>query len=213
MNIQSVKFGALVLAVLGLSACDFYEPTYMTPNKIQVEQSRVDYDISVDEFDAAAAAAIGHKYLNAGEGPVRVTVTYDPRSSANTASQANTHLAEISSALRKNGVQNILSNIMPVHESAENSRLLLTFDAYAAKPPENCTTLSGLHDNDLKNDFDYEMGCSREALIARQIARPKDLLGQGTKTPITDGRRAANTIEGYRSGVPNEPLEGQSASE
>jgi len=42
---------------------------------------------------------------------------------------------------------------------------------------------------------------------------PRDLAGRGRVDPGSDGRRASNIGEIYRSGVGNEPLEGLSATE
>ena len=51
-----------------------------------------------------------------------------------------------------------------------------------------------------------------ETMIAKQVARPKDLLGQENTDTYTEGRSAANIVEGYRYGAKNEKLDGESAS-
>jgi len=73
--------------------------------------------------------------------------------------------------------------------------------------------MSGIEDRDHRTDLEYKMGCSVETMIARQIARPGDLLGRAPNSVYKDGRRISNQIEGVRSGAMNEPLGGESASE
>jgi len=38
-------------------------------------------------------------------------------------------------------------------------------------------------------------------------------MGGGETQDTSDGRRAANIVDGYRTGVQNEPLDGESSSE
>jgi len=73
--------------------------------------------------------------------------------------------------------------------------------------------MTGIDNRDINVEEAYKLGCSTETLFARQIARPKDLKGQGTTDANTDGRRSANIVEGYRTGVQNESLGGERASE
>ena len=57
------------------------------------------------------------------------------------------------------------------------------------------------------------ISASQVSSIARQIARPSDLLGRAPNSVYKDGRGISNQIEGVRSGAMNEPLGGESASE
>jgi type IV pilus biogenesis protein CpaD/CtpE len=198
-------------AVLGLSACDFYQESYVTPKKLRVEQSRFDHSVDVQAFDSDHAASVASLYDGAGVGDVRLTVTYDPKSNVNTSARAHKNLAHTVSMLRANGISNVMGNIMPVHESGASSKVLITFDAYQAKAPEGCTSMPGFDGSGLETDLAYELGCTRESLVAKQIARPKDLVGQDL-SGLSDGRRGANIVETYRSGTPNVPLEGETAS-
>ena len=200
------------ICIVGLAACDFHHPTYMTENKIRVERGVQRHDMDVHDFSNTQAKIIAHDYDGAGAGDARLSVTYDPTSPINTAAHARTHLAKALTLLRGNGLSTVMGNIMPVHNSGENSRLLLTYDAYSAHAPAGCGAMSGLNNNVVENDRDYKLGCSRDTLFARQIARPKDLIGQGSIGATTDGRRAANILEPYRAGIPNESLRGESAS-
>lgn len=201
----------VVVSILCLSGCDFYQESYLTTEKIKVEQSRFDHSVDVKKFDMDHAAYIANLYNNAGFGDVRLTVTYDSKSSVNTSSKAHKNLAQAVSMLRKQGIDEVLGNIMPVYDSGDDSKVLITFGAYQAKAPDGCTLMPGYESISLEHDRDYKLGCTRETLVSKQIARPKDLIGQEVSN-VTDGRRSANILEIYRSGIPNEPLEGMDAS-
>ena len=69
-----------------------------------------------------------------------------------------------------------------------------------------------MESRDVYVDEDYKLGCTIETVFSRQIARPKDLKGRPNTDPTSSGRRASNVVEDYRTGVPNEPMGGESAS-
>ena len=92
-------------------------------------------------------------------------------------------------------------------------KALVRYDSYSALPPEDCGPMPGLESTeDVSFDENYRLGCSVDMLTARQIARPKDLLGREQQETTSDGRRGSNIVETYRTGTPNEPLEGESAT-
>ena len=59
---------------------------------------------------------------------------------------------------------------------------------------------------------DYKLGCSIEIYASKQIARPKDLLGNDDMDNGS-GRREANVLDVYQQGKPNEELQGLNASQ
>ncbi len=65
---------------------------------------------------------------------------------------------------------------------------------------------------DLDEAKDYKLGCSIETYVSRQIARPKDLLGNDNMGNA-DGRPRVNGVEPYMTGAPNKELSGETASE
>ena len=73
--------------------------------------------------------------------------------------------------------------------------------------------MEGVNGTEVVVDQEYKLGCTVDTIFARQIARPKDLNGQGGSGTPTEGRSATNIIDAQRSGALNEPLEGQTASE
>lgn len=194
-----------------LGACSrTYEPGTVTPKRVQVEQDTRFVQYTLGELDEGAIDTLALDYGRQGSSVMDMTVTYDPKSGTNTAMKATQEAARLSKALGGKGVA-VKSNIMPVSESGEIG-VLLSYGGYNALAPD-CELMSGIEDRDHKTDLDYKMGCSVETMIARQIARPNDLLGRAPSSVYKDARGISNQIEGVRTGAPNEPLGGESASE
>ena len=68
---------------------------------------------------------------------------------------------------------------------------------------------------DTKKHHQYDYGCTVEAMVAKQVAHPQDLLGQEDETTTDPGRRAENVIQGrgYYGFDPFPDLGGESSSE
>jgi len=194
-----------------LGACSrTYEPGTVTPKRVQVEEDSRFEQYSLSELDDRAIDALALDYNRQGSSAMDMTVTYDPKSRTNTAMKATHEAARLSKALASRGVS-IKSNILPVAESGEIG-VLVSYGGYNALAPD-CELMSGIEDRDHRTDLDYKMGCSVETMIARQVARPNDLLGRAPSSVYKDGRGISNQIEGYRTGAQNEPLGGETASE
>ena len=166
----------------------------------------------VSDFNENFAAGLGRYYRSNGEGTVHVSVLYDPKSKTNTAMQASQEASRIAGLMRDHGIQDLEANILPVNNLGPEANVLMSFTSYSASAPEDCGRLPGYDDTDVSFYEDYKLGCTVETVFARQIARPKDLMGNDDAGETTDGRRASNIGEIYRSGAPNQPLEGESAS-
>lgn len=216
MIILSRQFLTLALLSLGalftVTACDLTEASALTDSRAQVREDRFSDSFNLGRVDAAYIDSIADRYTRNGDGPLRLTVAYDPQSKTNTAMTASQALASLSGQLKRAGVNTIEGGIVPVRGGGDEARVLVTFDSYSAAAPD-CAVMSGMESRDLNVDEDYKLGCTTETVIARQIARPKDLKGNGSTDILTDGRRSSNTIEGYRTGTPNEKLGGESSSE
>jgi type IV pilus biogenesis protein CpaD/CtpE len=211
--------GYKILAVLGMlglmlpvGACTLDEPDHFSASRVQVEEKPYTGTVDVSQFGEGEAAQAAAQYRRYGEGPVELVVTYDPVSARATAMSAADEAARLAQLLRRNGVENVRTNIMPVNDSGERMKALLSYNSYSALPPEDCTLLPGIENRANTPEEGYKMGCSVDTLYARQIARPRDLKGQTGPGEDGDGRRAANIVEVYRSGQPNKPLEGETAS-
>ncbi len=214
--IQQSRFFT-VMAVLSasvlLSACDLYEEGHITENRVQVIEERFVEEIPLTDATPGYASGLARHYEKHGDGPVDLSVTYDPHSRSNTAMNASQSAARLAKNLRSEGVLNVKADILPLQDSGDESVVVVSYMSYRAEPPKDCTTMSGFDDTDISHDADYRLGCTVETIFAKQIARPKDLMGQGRIDPTTDGRRAGNIGELYRGGMGNESLEGETASE
>ena len=203
-----------VFSVLLLPGCEklVHEPTYVSQSKLQVQEKEFFEDMHVSKMDAGYIAALSQHYSSEGDGGVDLSVTYDPKSSQNTAMVASGELARISDEFRKNGVV-VNGTIIPVRGHGDALRAIVSYDTYTVERPDDCTDMPGYSDRNVDADEDYKLGCTRDSLIAKQVARPKDLMGRADTNETSDGRRAANIVEGYRTGAPNKALDGENASE
>ena len=204
----------LVFGALVLQGCEkiVYEPSHMSHSKMKMEKEGVFEDVETSQLNAASIEALSDHYLRNGQGKVDLSVTYDPKSKTNTAMHASNEIARITKEFQKNGVE-VSSMILPVKGQGNVSRAQVSFDAYSVAAPDDCTMMSGYEDRNVDPSEDYNMGCTTDSIVAQQIARPRDLAGRADTSLTSDGRRASNIVERYRTGEPNTPLEGESASE
>lgn len=209
--IRFSKFKLAILTSVCLAACSTHAPSKMTENKIRVEPDRYVEESLVSEMHASEIKALAQHYVRHGDGALDLAVTYDPRSGTNASMKASEQASKIVDVMRAQGVENVNARIMPVKDSGP-SKVLITYNGYEVLPPEDCGMLSGYHGRQVEAEEDYELGCTIDTLLAKQIVRPKDLAGQDNTDYDTDGRRAANITEIYRSGAPSGDLNGESAS-
>lgn len=211
------KLPYLILALIGvcmvLTGCELHEPTKLSQNRIQVEEDKYADSVPVKDLSDNALEVLAMHYRKHGDGPLELTVTYDPKASSTGAMKATDEAARLSKALRSKGVDRVTSGILPIKDSGSQMNALIAYNAYYAQPPKDCTIMPGLDKMEIEAEKDYKLGCTTDTLFARQIARPKDLKGQGPSDPTTDGRRLAVATDAYRDGIPNQPLEGERATE
>ena len=209
---QNMNFIFMLLTLcIVLAGCSLREPDHFTNKKMRVQEEKIVQQISVHEFDDAMAYSVSEHYRKHGKGAMSVSLTYDPKAKSNTAMIATNEAARIKKALRNNGVQQADVRIIPAHGLGEEQQLIVSYMSYDALAPEDCELMAGLETREVNAEADYEMGCSVETYLSRQIARPKDLLGQESANGA-NGRRVVNQLEVYQSGEPNELLDGETAS-
>lgn len=207
-----IGFG-FTLSALGGCEAIVHSETKLTNNRVQVEESKLFEDIPVTELDDAYIAALSKHYSRYGDGGVDLSITYDPHSKTNSAMKASDTLARVSKTFERNGVDLASANILPVQGSSNVARALISYQSYNAAAPVDCENLMpGMEHRNIEAEEDYKLGCTVETVFARQIARPKDLQGQAQESLTSDGRRASNIVDGYRTGIPNESLEGESST-
>jgi|GEM_PF-449312 len=206
----------VALLSIGLSGCmDLYEPPSVNDKSIQVKEEAFLQDVPVADVDDTYIRTLAHHYNRYGASTMDLLVTYNPHSKDNTAMNATDKVGDIAEVLRGvYDVNNVKAGIMPIASQNEAPRLLVSYDFLSAHAPKGCDgMMPGLEGRSLEDDSKYKLGCSIDTLVARQVSRPADLLGRGSAGQTTEGRSAANIVDVYRSGVENEPLNGQTASE
>lgn len=200
----------LMLGAFFLSACDLYEESGINQNKIQIEEDRYFEKIPLTALDQGKIDSIGKYYSRYGEGPIVISIVYDPESATDSALQASHEMEKVTKKFRESGLRDLKADILPSSGNADF--VLISFVDLRAVAPKDCRTMPGF-EKEMERDEDYPLGCTVDTLFARQISRPRDLKGQEQTEATVDGRRTGNTVEFYRDGVPNEPLEGESASD
>lgn len=190
----------LLMAVAGcamLAACQQSTPSMMNTSRVELStQTGID-QVPVSRVNDGYLSALASQYGRYGEGPIDLTISYDPSSKSYTAMKAVNQLASFSETLGRKGLSNVTTSTLPVNGQGE-PMLMVAYDMVTASAPSDCGAMEGLYDNKTsRNVGDYRFGCGVEQMLARQISRPADLRGRGT-ADMADGRRATNVSEAYR---------------
>jgi type IV pilus biogenesis protein CpaD/CtpE len=189
-----------------LMACTQTTPSMMNVAPVELSRETVVEQIAIDDVNDALLTHIANHHRKSSNGPLELTMTYDPKSRDFTAMNAVNELKSISKALQYKGVYNMVTQTLAVPEGTAS--LMVSYDTVMAHAPSNCDPMPGLDNNLTGRDLgNYKFGCGVESMIARQIARPADLEGNSTLSK-RDARREAAVVEDYSAGVPREPLEG-----
>jgi len=210
--LTATVFLYLALAAFVLSGCSMNQETYLSQSKASVQEDEHFERMPVEAADGEVLGALARHFNRYGGGAMELTVVYDPKAGRDRAMRASQDVARITKDLRDAGVENINPSILPVKGQGAVSELLVSYDYYTAHAPDDCDVMTGYKNNEIEIEDEYKYGCTIETVFAKQISRPKDMAGS-TGSDRTDGRRASNIVERYRSGAPNEALEGLSASE
>lgn len=204
----------MLAAVLLLGACDavvYNIPTEVNQERAEVYRDQVDFEVKTSALGAGHIQNMAKEYWRYGQSPMHVTVTYDPESRANTARNASEQAARIAGALRQQGVKSLDVDTMPVRGLGEESTTLVSYGRLKARAPKGCDATLDMDFVTFEQMDDYKLGCSIESHLAKQVARPKDLLGEDAMDSA-EGRYSANNLETYMSGKPNEPLQVETTS-
>lgn len=196
MNSLRITF-LFLAAVTVVSACDMYKEPKMNLSKPELVYETHMEQIPADKIDDLSLSILANQYSRYGDGPLELTLTYDPKSRTNTAMRALNTLRDIEEKLEKKGFANIKTDTIPVE--GEPSSLMVMYPSAQARPPSDCADMPGLQNNNTYRDIDeYRIGCGVETLMAKQIYRPTDLRGRGGDVMgINDGRRIVNVMDTY----------------
>lgn len=199
---SALRQGLLALAAisaLSLGGCTMDMPSRMTPNRIQIVTENHSQTYMVSDLTAVQFDEMADHYSRYGSGQAEIIVGYDPRSKKNTAMTATDNLHRVSDELSKRGVKNIKGSIQALEGSGDQAAMIIGYTSVTAQPPEDCRMMQGYEVSQAAIDPDYEMGCSVETFVSRQVAHPADLAGRAPDTDA-DGRRTGIMVEPYRSG-------------
>lgn len=197
-----------------LSACSMDVDTYsVTKQKVELHSETHSMRVPTGSLDKAGLMGVVDHYSHYGDGPVEITVLYDPSSKKNTAMNATNETDRIASFLKRKGVTQVNADTLPISGQGDVSETLISYDTVTAHAPAECMTSGGLDGKQTAADEDYIHGCNIETMLSRQIANPRDLAGREGLGDAGSGRRQANVVEGYKTGVPNDSLDGESSSE
>ena len=201
-------------ALLSLGACDsiVYSHSSVTPTHPELYQDRFKAEFKTGSLTDGQIAALGQDYAMNGNGPFSIKVTYDPKSRVNTAKKAVEAEDHVVSVLKAKGVNNIDASTTPLEGSGSVSHTLVAYSTLNARASSACP--ESLNMKFTENDYDpnYKLGCTIQAYMAKQIAHPSDLTGNGVMDKAS-GRRDANLLETYQAGQPNQELKGDNASQ
>jgi len=210
------RAGIIILFVMVTSllvGCSMKTETAMNTHRVNLKSDIYRAELVTDRITDNVLYTISEHYRRYGDDSIELTITYDARSASNTAMHAASEAARMAQELRRLGARDIKTTIMPVKDQGEKSTTLLRYNIVTAHAPPECEAMGGMDGQPMEVNADYKFGCSIEILLARQIARPKDLAGR-TEMTETDGRRQTIIIERYRAGQTNEALTGgESATE
>ncbi len=199
-------------SVLLLTACDMSLPSQVNVRQIQVKETMRAEKLDAFHMDPARVNIIADHYLRNGRGPMRMTMAYqagEPLKEIEMQKQARLY----QKAFEQKGVSNIVVDYVPMADAAYVGTAVVSYPALTALPPKDCGRLTGYQGvGNLDDMKQYKVGCDTQAAMSRMIARPADLMGTAG-TPDGDSRRQGGVVEKYKTGEPNERIDGINASD
>jgi len=200
------------IAVLTTTACSAqHTPSMMNREPLRVAQETVIDQLPLSAINDATIAAMANHYAKHANGPMDLTMTYNPKSKSYGKYSAGKTLKAVEGKLRQKGIDTIYTNTMPVPNS--DPMLVISYDTLKAMAPADCGTTPGLYDYQTGRFIEeYKFGCGVETMFAKQISDPSDLYGK-SDLDSRDGRRESIVTEPALAGVPNQPIQGIETNE
>lgn len=199
------NFMSLCVLLVTLSACTQTEPTRVNEAPMLSKLSASETIIRNDN-DLHDVAALWDR---SGQSPVHLIATYRPGDEGVAKRNAQT----AADRLKNLGVKDVDVNLLP---AAQNT-IIAQMKTLTAGAVSGCTKTPETGDVDKNYDYhDYRLGCGVDKYMGMQVAKTRDLEGrvpgQGYDTN-SDAQRQGAIVDTYRSGKPNEKLEGLNSSE
>jgi type IV pilus biogenesis protein CpaD/CtpE len=185
---------ALLLTACGTGGSlkpSMYENSTHTQRSIEINEERFVQAYMADKFTENDLEMITDLYSHDAASPLYIALSYD----------ANNRLAKQRTESRVNIVRNDLekmkiknATVKAVPTTDTTERIVVGYDRLIARGPQNCGTMPGMDQSQTGSYGDYGMGCTVMDMMAKQIAYPADLLGQGGLGGISDGGQAAAIV-------------------
>lgn len=212
----------LCLATLpAFAACsgsiEQFEPGEVSFDRVELMRGQFEKDMAIADLTPARLEALAEEWQRYGDGAMTLTVLYDPHARVNGPINAGKQAARLAESLRVRGVT-VATETLPVAGRGESLSAFISYPQTMARAPESCGTMPGLEGTGADfgktglNDG-YRAGCGIETILAKQISRPSELRGRAGLSGPSDGRRVYQQLGAWRAGIPNEPLEGENASD
>ncbi len=211
-----------LLSIVLLSACSVQSETWVNKaGRAEIHEDQFTDTFETAKLNKGMLHAIADHYDRFGNGKMNIVISYDSHSKVNTRQQAQQSLEYIKNGLSKNGITDIEGALSEMRGSGDVSTTLISFPALTAAAPKGCGMMPGYEDPsaDIPNDTNikppYGYGCTVETLLAKQVARPSDLMGRSGFETGSDGRRTERVLStrGYYSDKEFPELTGETASE
>lgn len=205
-----MKTTILLACILGtslLGACGPQStPSMMNTSLPRLVDETALVQYPVEQVGQGTLYKISKDYERYGQGPLQLTLVYDPDSKTYATKKAFDDLARFKETLTKMGVRGVKGEALKAN--GLEPTLMVSYDSVKAQAPAGCKNMPGFDDGLTTRQIgDYRFGCSTDTLIAKQIYRPSDLRGNDTTEP-GDGRRSANNTEYYRT-ITQQEAEGE----
>jgi len=204
----------IFFATLWVSACNLSNKSSLDVSQIRVREQYVTRAFDLYKFNNNTAKMVANDAMKHNLGDVVLNVSYLKGNQDNKALMLMEGKS-IRNRIEKNGVPSVRLELVPVESDNNIGKLIVYYKTRVALPPKDCTTILGsngalgLHD---ANNKEYKVGCNSKMVFSKMIADPNDLLGNESYGEVSS-RRAGATVEDFKSGEPNEKIEGLNASD
>lgn len=197
-----------LIGLLSVSACtgslkpSMFESTTVTPRNIELHEERFMEKKKVNEINHMYLADLSGDYKRYADSPLYVVFAYDPDIANVEKASINNRAAITKGQLAKMGVNSVVKTL-PV-DGAQGD-VVVAYDKITATGPQNCGEVPGMNGVQTGAYGDYGIGCTVKDMMAKQIARPRDLKGNDDLGDMYEGGRAANIVNrDVRAGETNE---------
>jgi len=180
--INHLKKIQLLALIIMISACSndvsirptMYDSSLVTPRKITLNEEHYIDKKQGSDITYNYLMGLSNDYDHHGNSPLYVVLGYNPDNRSSKLKATN-QSSILKGQLAKLGMRDAVIKTMPIQNS--DGEAIIAYDRVIAKGPENCGAMPGIH-AETGSYGPYGMGCTLKSAMAKQIAYPKDLMGQ-----------------------------------